>query len=107
MSTRARVEEAKGKKCSDNAPFANAHKLSKYPAGMIHNFLVETKSVSSAPGSLKKIVEKVSFDLPSDDYNDYNVRFPRVLHERLARMMGSVWLCAAGDPGRRCKPLRS
>ena len=33
MSTRARVEEAKGKKCSDGARFADLSKLSKTPRG--------------------------------------------------------------------------
>ena len=87
-SMTARAEEAEGKTPSDSAPFEDLYKFSKETAETVHKFLAEANSASSAPAGLKKDIEKVLKENPPSD--DFKVRFPRVLHERLAKKMGSL-----------------
>jgi len=87
-SMKARAEEAEGKEPSDSAPFEDLYKFSKETAETVHKFLAEANSASSAPAGLKKDIEKVLKENPPSD--DFKVRFPRVLHERLAKKMGSL-----------------
>ncbi|CAE7514291.1 tdp2, partial [Symbiodinium sp. CCMP2456] len=87
-SMRARVEEAEGKEPSDSAPFEDLYKFSKETAETVHKFIAEANSASSAPAGLKKDIEKVLKENPPSD--DFKVRFPRVLHERLAKKMGRM-----------------
>ena len=87
-SMRARVEEAEGKEPSDSAPFEDLYKFSKETAETVHKFIADANSASSAPAGLKKDIEKVLKENPPSD--DFKVRFPRVLHERLAKKMGSL-----------------
>ena len=99
-SMTARAEEAEGKTPSDSAPFEDLYKFSKETAETVHKFLAEANSASSAPAGLKKDIEKVLKENPPSD--DFKVRFPRVLHERLAKKMGSL----QRDPS-ACFPLLS
>ena len=87
-SMKARVEEAEGKEPSDSAPFEDLYKFSKDTAETVHKFIADANSASSAPAGLKKDIEKVLKENPPSD--DFKVRFPRVLHERLAKKMGSL-----------------
>ena len=91
-SMKARAEEAEGKEPSDSAPFEDLYKFSKETAETVHKFLAEANSASSAPAGLKKDIEKVLKENPPSD--DFKVRFPRVLHERLAKKMAPC----RGDP---------
>ena len=75
------ASEATGKKCSDSAAL-NRHRRDDPQVPRR-----DQKNASSARARLNKDIDRISFDLPSDDYN---VRFPRALHERLDRMMGYV-----------------
>ena len=82
------MEEAEGKEPSDSAPFEDLYKFSKETAETVHKFIADANSASSAPAGLKKDIEKVLKENPPSD--DFKVRFPRVLHERLAKKMGSL-----------------
>ena len=82
-SMKARVAEAEDKEVSDSAPFEDAYKFSKDTAEKVHDFISKANSASSAPKELKGEIDKMLKENPPSD--DFKVRFPRVLHERLAQ----------------------
>ena len=82
-SMKARVAEEKDETVSDSAPFEDAYKFSKDTAEEVHKFIAKANSAPSAPKELKAEIDKMLKENPPSD--DFKVRFPRVLHERLAQ----------------------
>ena len=109
-SMKARVAEAEDKEVSDSAPFEDAYKFSKDTAEKVHDFISKANSASSAPKELKGEIDKMLKENPPSD--DFKVRFPRVLHERLAQKALALaqepacFRCWAwGDVFCRCLPV--